>query len=94
MYLIDGVGKMKKILIVLFFSALISCSKTEPCPKVELPPVREKTHISEDIEKRIKDTKQICNNMKQQLESLRFNPPLYLKHSSEYIRVCGVTVDK
>jgi hypothetical protein len=81
---------VKKILLLLSLIPLISCSKPEPCPKIESPIVKEEVKNSEDLEKRIKDTKQICNNMKNQLENLKYNPEPYMKYSSEYIKVCGV----
>ena len=97
---------MKKILIVLTVVTVVGCSKTDQ-PKME------STKQSEEMVKRINDTKEICESMKGELYQMKKKidskefatsiseyqyrmklPEIYLKSSTEYIKVCGAFNDK
>jgi hypothetical protein len=100
---------MKKILPLTLFLiiSMSGCSKTEPIKLVEQP------KQSEELIKRINDSREVCNSMKDELDKMKKKmdsnwvpqsvidyeyklklPEVYLKSSTEYVKVCGVFNDK
>jgi hypothetical protein len=91
-----------KTLSLIALIALVGCSKTDqPSPAVQ--------KHSDELIKRISDTKEICESMKLELVKMKKKidskepessvsgiiykrelPDIYLKHSAEFIKVCGV----